>query len=244
MNNTSRTKTIAFLLIAEVLLFTIVEVVGNINGFAPGVDRPLDQFLPAVAQNHPGLIIVFLAYAFSGVVLIPIALLLPRLFSEQDASLQRIGTAFGVVSATLRIISVSRYLFFVPFLADTYVSNPGSHSAVIFAYQANDAFAGTGLGEYLGDGLFLCLWLSIIVFSILRTRRLPAWTGWTGAFVALLLAGVVVFGFFPFGAILTPLSLAALFVWFIALFIVLLRLPAPIRSRGLAERQLQADPIV
>lgn len=236
--NISRTKIIAFLLIAEVLLFTVVEVVGNINGFAPGVDRPLDQFLPAVAQNHLGLIIVYLAYAFSGVVLIPIALLLPRLFSEQDTSLQRIGAAFGVVSATLRVISVSRYLFFVPFLADSYVSNPGSHSSIIFAYQANDAFAGAGLGEYLGDGLFLCLWLSIIVFSILRTRRLPVWTGWIGAFVALLFACVVSFGFFPFAGLLVPLSLAALFIWFIALFIVLLRLPTQSRSYKLVNQQL------
>ncbi len=242
--NTSHTKTIAFLLIAEVLLFVIMEVLGNINGFAPGVDRPLDQYLPAVAQNHSGLIIVFLAYVFSGVVLIPIALLLPRLFSEQDASLQRVGMAFGVVSATLRIISVSRYLFFVPFLADTYVSHPSSHSAVIFAYQANDAFAGSGLGEYLGDGLFLCLWLCIIVFSILRTRRLPAWTGWTGAFVALLLACVVIFGFFPAAALLTPLSLAALVVWFIALFIVLLRLPDQSLSRDLVDRRVQSESII
>jgi hypothetical protein len=242
--NTSQAKTTAFLLIAEVLLFIIMEVVGTMTGFAPGVDRSLDQFLPAVAQNHSGLIIVYLAYVFSGVVLIPIALLLPRLFSEQDSLLQRVGVAFGITSAILRIISVSRYLFFVPFLADTYVSNPSSRSTVIFAYQANDAFAGAGLGEYLGDGLFLCLWLSIIVFSILRTRRLPAWTGWTGAFVAFLLACVVIFSFFPPAALLTPLSLAALVLWFIALFIVLLRLPDQRRFQNLGGKRVQSGSVI
>ena len=213
---------VAWLLLLEVLLFAFVEVIGNINGFAPGVDRPLDQFLPAVAANHLGLVLVYMAYILSGVVLIPLALLFPRLLPDSETPLLRLGATFGVISATLRVLSVSRYLFFVPLLADTYVSgNAATHSAVVFAYQANDAFAGAGLGEYLGDGLFLCLWLGMLAIAFLQAKTLPAWIGWLGGLVALLVATVLVGNFFPQTSLLTPLGLAATLVWFLVLAVVL-----------------------
>jgi len=113
---------------------------------------------------------VYLAYVFASVLLVPIALLLPLLISNgvRETPLLRIGATFGVLSALLRTISVSRYLFFVPLLADTYVnSNAATRTSLVFAYQANDAFASAGLGEYLGDGLFLGVWLLQLTIAFL-----------------------------------------------------------------------------
>ena len=223
MTSKSLARTTAFLIGLEILLFLSTVIIGNITGFSPGNDRPLSEILPTIAKNHAGSISVYLAYVSAGIVLIPISILLPRLLATPLTPLLQVGMVMGILSAALRIISVSRYLFFVPYLADTFVNSPTQQQQVQFAYQANDAFAGTGLGEYLGDGLLLGLWLLLLAIAIVQTRRIPAWMGWSGGVVALGLLSECVFAFIPGMGSVIVLSLTLAYFWLIPLGIVVAR---------------------
>jgi hypothetical protein len=90
----------------------------------------------------------------------------------------------GATSVLLSLIGFLRWVFVVPPLARSYITNDSAtRSAVDAAWTAQHQFGGALLGEHLGQLLALG-WSATLSLIILRTRVLPRWLGATGLVVS------------------------------------------------------------
>jgi len=182
--------------------------------------------LPLIVQQRGAVAIGHFSYFLSALLLLPIALLLRRVFVQQDGSLLTIATWFGALAAVLKLFGISRWLLLMPALANGYVdpaATPATRDTIAVVYDAFNRYAG-GIGEIGGVMLFAGVWTVLIALVLLRTAWLPRWLGWTGVVAGLvLLAGFAeVFGV-DVGSVYLTVSGFGWQIWLLALAVVLFR---------------------
>lgn len=200
-----------FLLQFLVFLVTVV-VLGSAINWPASLDEPASVVLPLISEQRGPVLLGYSAYMLSALLLIPLAFLTRQVLGGRDHLLLTIAAFVGAASGVLKILGLTRWLFVMPFLSDTYVSpttSEANRATLEIVYNAFTKYGG-GIGENLGVMLFSGGWTVLIAIGILRSRRLPAWAGWFG----LVAAAVTLFGFIEVYGINTgPLLTVSGVIW-------------------------------
>ncbi len=221
------TTTAALLVSQFVLMMVPVVVLGRAINWPASLSEPASVVLPLIVAQRGAVAVGYFSYFLSALLLLPIALLLRRVFAQQDGALLTIATWFGAFAGVLKLFGISRWLLLMPALANSYVdpaATSGTRDTIAVVYDAFNRYAG-GIGENLGVMLFAGVWTVLIALVLLRTARLPRWVGWSGIVAGLvLLAGFAeVFGVDVGGVYLT-VSGFGWQIWLLALAVVVFRL--------------------
>ncbi|WP_341529628.1 DUF4386 domain-containing protein [Nostoc sp. UHCC 0302] len=220
-------KITALFLVLEVILFmTAFRVLSNAVNWPAGLDEPASVVLPLIAKHHSAVIAGYYSYMLSSILLIPLSLLLHRILASGKGLLLTTATMFGVLSGVMKSLGILRWLFLMPFLADTYV-NPGTSATtretIGLIYDAFNLYAGK-IGEHLGTQLLTGLWVGLIAIALLRSRLISRWIGWLGIIVAI---GWLVSLVKDFGISVGPvvfISMTLLNIWYLTLAVGLFKL--------------------
>lgn len=131
-------------------------------------------------QGGPSLIWTWLAFALTGLPLVPAYILTGQLL-EQKSRLVRTATTLGVAGLVVQMIGLLRWTFVVPVLADTFhhAADPATRAAAVVAFKVVHQFGGVLLGEHLGQ-LFTIAWTVLMSLVFIRLRLFPKWVGLLG----------------------------------------------------------------
>lgn len=174
-----------FLFLAATLLFLAAATILSATFDWPDILRePPDVVLPAFVAGGTSLVWTWFAVAWTYAILAVPILLLPAALGRQSGLALKVATYAGAASVLLSLIGFLRWVFVVPPLAAAYV---GGDEAAGSAWMAQHQYGGALLGEHLGQ-LLAIAWSVTVSIVIVRTRVLPAWSGWLG-----LLASAVYF---------------------------------------------------
>jgi hypothetical protein len=217
------------LVVESLLIFIPLVVLGNAINWPQSLGDPADKMLPLLVQNAGAVRFGYLTYLAYSVLFCVVALLVTRVLKEEetDSTWLRIASGFGVASTVARCLGIIRWLVAMPALALLYTNpstSPQIRDAIAVVYRALNDYAGS-VGEVLGVSLFAALWLTIVSVKILQTKILPKWLGFLGLASATLLSFQLaeLFGV-DLGAFIS-VSVSVLHLWFLAVGIVLLRMP-------------------
>lgn len=220
-------KLTALFLVLEVILFmTAFRVLSNAVNWPAGLDEPASVVLPLVAQRQSAVIAGYYSYMLSTILVIPLSLLLHRVLASENGPLLAIATTFGVLSGVMRSLGILRWLFLMPFLANTYVNpetSPATRETIALIYDAFNLYAGK-IGEHLGTQMFTALWVGLIAIVLVRSGLVSRWIGWMGMVVAI---GWLVSLVKDFGIYVGPvvfISMTLLNFWYLTLAVGLFKL--------------------
>lgn len=159
-------RTIAvWLVVSAVLAGVGASVLSARFGWPARLDDGAAVALPAFTAAAGAIRTGFTLELLASLALIPAIMGLGRLIGPAAS----VWTIFGVAGAFAQTLGWVRWPIAVPHLANAYAESPGPVGA---AYDALNAYAGGGLGEYLG-WLFMGIWA--IGVGRLGARLVPGW---------------------------------------------------------------------
>lgn len=214
------------LLLQGLSLFAPMAVLGGAIQWPDSLDFAPAQMLPLLlkeldaVQMGYGLYLGYsLLFLVTGVVTVYLA---ARPGALGVLAFIAIGAA--AASALARAIGILRWLTGSVALAEAHAA-PGLSDegrAAIETMQAAINAWGGAIGEMLGVAAFAAIWAIATSLLILRERQLPAWAGFTGLVVGILVAfpSLELFGVTPPVSIVVSTTVIQL--WFIALGVLFL----------------------
>lgn len=214
------------LLLAQFAIFLIpVIVLGNAINWPASLGEPASVVLPLITEQSGAVTLGYFSYMISAFLIIPISVLLYRIFREHAPTLIGISTVMGLISGVMKILGIVRWLVVMPTIAAIYLepsASAATRDAAAVAFEAFNEYAG-GVGELLGVAFFSGLWTSFVAVAILRTGVLPRWIGWFG----LIAAFVVIYPFasvfgIEMGTVILVGSVTLWQLWMITTGVVLL----------------------
>jgi hypothetical protein len=149
--------------------------------------QPPGEILEAFDNGGPALILAWACFALMALLLAPLAIAVARV-TAAPAGITALGVAAGVTQA----IGMAHWVYVVPGLSDSWQAADGGGRAGIEAiFMTLNQFAGTGIGEAIGQTL-AGFWLIGVASSQRRDPRYGAALAWLGiAGGAILLLGLV-----------------------------------------------------
>jgi hypothetical protein len=144
--------------------------------------QPPENALRLYQQNQSLIRPAYYLFALTGVLMIPISLLLHRILSIKNSMLLTTATTFGVITGIVQVLGFIRWVFLAPFLVNTYFapkSSQATKDAVLVMQEGFNRYAGVAVGEHLG-WLFTGVWLVLLGIFIIqnRARVLKPWMGY------------------------------------------------------------------
>jgi Domain of unknown function (DUF4386) len=187
MNESLYRRLTGFLLVLGALLINIPYGLLIATFDYPDILRaPSATILREFHAGGNGLILTWLAFAWSGLPILLAVGLLPRMLDTRQAPFLGAATAIGVTAMVVQLVGLLRWVFVVPILARI-VADPASdgatQAAAEVAFQVVHQYGGVVLGEHLGYA-FTCLWMALVSLALLRTAAFPRWLGWLGLLAA------------------------------------------------------------
>jgi hypothetical protein len=90
-------------------------------------------------------------------------------------------TTIGVISGTVQIIALLRWVFVVPVIAGSYItaSDAATKAAAISSFETIHQFGGVLLGEHIGQ-LFTIIWTIMISYAFMKLKIFSTWLSWLG----------------------------------------------------------------
>jgi hypothetical protein len=169
------------LLVGAPLAFAAAtSVLSATFGWPDILREPAGVVLAAADEGGAALVRTWFATAWTHALLGVPLLLLPAALGRRDDPVLRAATAVGAASVLLSLIGFLRWVFVVPPLAHAWAGGDGGvRIATEAAWVAQHQFGGALLGEHLGQVLAIG-WSVTVSLALLRSRVLPAWTGWAG----------------------------------------------------------------
>src|ERR1700752_258033 len=131
-------KGTGFSLIILPIAFNVVFFLLQRNFECPDILRkPTDYILSRFNAGSKRLIMTWYAFAFTGVLFIPVAFLVHRTLASDTTPYMPLATAIGVLAGVFQCLGLIRWPFLVPYLARTYYESGSSQAtkdsiAVIF----------------------------------------------------------------------------------------------------------------
>jgi Domain of unknown function (DUF4386) len=192
------------LFIAMFIMLNVANSILAANFDFPDILRqPPKNALTLYQQNQALIRPAYYIFALTGVLMIPISLLLHRILSDKNPMLLTLATTFGVITGIVQVLGFIRWVFLAPFLVSTYF-DPGSSQAtkdaVLVMQEAFNRYAGVAVGEHLG-WLFTGTWLVLLGIFIAqnRARVLKPWMGYAilSLGLMLLVSSAEQFGYAP-----------------------------------------------
>jgi hypothetical protein len=188
--------------------------------------KPTEYILTKFQAGGRRLVVLWYAFGFTGILLIPAALLVPHLLAPGAPVFIAVTSVVGALAALVQILGLIRWPFVVPHLARAYTDPSASQAtrdAVGVVFQALHRYAGVAIGEHLGY-LFTSAWTILISSCLLRTLGFPVWLGWVGlvSAVGILIGTLEEAGLKAAGAV-NALSYILWSIWMILTGVFILR---------------------
>lgn len=163
-------RTSGFLFIIGAILVFIPYTILTISFDYPDVLRsPAGVILEAFHRGGTSLVLVWLAFALSGIPLVIAFSRIGEFASGKQAGIKWI-TTLGIAGGVAQIIGLMRWVFVVPVLARNFANSQSvaERSSIEISFITIHQFGGVLLGEYLGQ-LLTVIWtaaMSIVLFRL------------------------------------------------------------------------------
>jgi hypothetical protein len=148
--------------------FTAIFVaLGMVFNYPDILAAPTDEVLRRFVAEGDGLVALWYGFMLTAVLLVPVAVLLPRALGIGGA-LGAVAVAVGVLAAAVQFVGLARWPFLVPYLAETYLDPQASlatRDAAAVSFRAFHDYAGGAIGEHLGY-LFTAAWTLLIAAGL------------------------------------------------------------------------------
>ena len=219
--------TVVLLVLEPLLMYAAFFVLNGAINWPASLGEPARVNLPLILEQRGAVVIGYGAYLAYSLLILPLSMMLYFVLKERKSSpLLAVAAGFGIVSALARALGISRWLFLMPVLAQTYVvsgTDEATRHTIEVVYNAFNEYAG-GVGELLGVTLTGAAWVGLTSIALLRSQRFPNWLGILGFLAAiLLLPGLASVAGIEVGALFAVIGGNVLLVWMFALAIVLVR---------------------
>lgn len=126
--------------------------------------KPTDYIFQKFSAGGSRLIGLWYAFMLTGLLFIPIALLVQNVFAAQRPFLAGISGIIGVLAGLVQAFGLIRWTFLVPVLARRY-NDPSTSStakeAIGVVFEAFHNYAGVAIGEHLGY-IFTSAWTIVV----------------------------------------------------------------------------------
>ncbi len=213
------------LLVEFVLLMVCVAVLSAVFKFPAILREPADTALRLFNENSTTIRVAYYLFAMTGVLMIPLSLLLQKVLERKSSVFLNVATAFGATAGVVQFLGFIRWPIMTPYLADTYL-NPASSAttreAVAVTYEAFNRYAGMSVGENLGY-VFTAIWIIMLSVVMLQSGLFKTWLGWLGVAtgVGLLISSLEQFGLGQIFATLNTISYTVMSLWLVAIAVSL-----------------------
>ena len=210
------------LIVAPVSFNLLFIALGRVFDYPDILRRPIDEILRRFAAGGRRLVVLWYAFALTGVLFVPLALIIGEL-TAGDA-LGRASVPFGLIAGVVQVVGLFRWSFLVPYLARAY-GDPGasqaSREAITVTFEAAHRFLGMAIGEHLGY-FFTAVWSILVALALEGSGLVPDVLALAGLVpAAAILVGLLEpAGWRPAGPI-TAIGYLAWSVWMTALGIAL-----------------------
>jgi hypothetical protein len=137
--------------------------------------QPPDVILSAFANGGPALILAWAFFALAALLLAPLAVAVSRVTTAPSGV-----AALGVAAGLAQAVALSRWVYVVPGLADSWeAADDTSRAGIEALFMTLHQFAGVGMGEAVGQTL-TGFWLIGVAASQHRHPRYGRLLGWLG----------------------------------------------------------------
>jgi Domain of unknown function (DUF4386) len=192
------------LFIAMFIMLNVANSILATNFDFPDILRqPPKNALTLYQKNQALIRPAYYIFALTGVLMIPISLLLHRILSNKNPMLLTVATTFGIITGIVQVLGFIRWVFLAPFLVSTYFdpnSSQATKDAVLVMQEAFNRYAGVAVGEHLG-WLFTGIWLVLLGIFIAQNHAniLKPWMGYAIVSLGLmiLVSSAEQFGYAP-----------------------------------------------
>jgi hypothetical protein len=193
--------------------------------------RPTSEVLARFRDGGTGLLLLWWAFAFTAVLLAPLAVLLAAALAGANSAVVAVAATAGVLAGVVQSLGLIRWPFMVPYLAradaDPDIS-PARREAIDVVFQAFHRYLGVAVGEHLGY-LFTGVWSVLTGFALIQATNTPGWLGVAGIVIGTLLmtcsfefVGVFEEQGWKLAGSVTPIAYIAWSVWLVATGVTLL----------------------
>ena len=218
-------KLTGLLLIILPVAFNLVFFLLQRNFEYPDILRkPTDYILSRFNEGGKRLIMTWYAFAFTGVLFLPVAFLVHQTFASETTPYMPFATTIGVLAGLVQCLGLIRWTFLVPYLAKTYFEPEATQvtrDSIVVVFQAFHRYAGVAIGEHLGY-LFTSIWTAFIALAVTQSPLFSPWLGWIGLVPAIgIFIGVFEESGFKAAGAITAISYILWSLWLIALGIIL-----------------------
>lgn len=190
MNRPNVTRWIGGALILFAIAFNLPYVWLAANFDYPAIlRRPPGEVLEAFAAGGAPLIFAWAAFALAALLFAPIAVAVSAVMRTSGRSSSAIA-ALGVAAGVTQAMGLSRWIYAVPLLADTWrgTTDPLLRASTETAFTLLHQFAGVGVGEAIGQSL-TAFWMIGVAAQQLGHPRFGRWIaglGFTGGVILIL----------------------------------------------------------
>jgi len=144
--------------------------------------KPTDYILSQFNTGGRRLILTWYSFALTGLLFIPIAILVNQVLAEPGMPYMAVAAIVGVLAGLVQFFGLIRWTFLVPYLAKTYFepdTSQATRDSISIVFQAFHRFAGMAIGEHLGY-LLTSIWTALIALAITQSSQFNSWLGWLG----------------------------------------------------------------
>jgi hypothetical protein len=192
------------LFIAMFIMLNVANSILASNFDFPDILRQPPENALTLYQKNQGVIRpAYYLFTLTGILMIPISLLLHRILSSKNPMLLTTATTFGVITGIVQMLGFIRWVFLAPFLVNTYFdpsSSQATKDAVLVMQEAFNRYAGVAVGEHLG-WVFTGTWLLLLGIFIAQNRAnvLKPWMGYAIVSLGLMMwvGSIEQFGYEP-----------------------------------------------
>ena len=222
----SLSKLTGLLLILLPVAFNVVFFLLQRNFEYPDILRkPTDYILRRFNEGGTRLIATWYAFAFTGVLFIPVAILVHQTLASEGTTYMLLATTIGVLAGLVQFFGLIRWTFLVPYLAKTYFepdATQATRDGIAVVFQAFHRYAGVAIGEHLGY-LLTSIWTALIALAITQSSLFSTWLGWIGFLPAIgIFIGLFEEAGFKAAGAINAISYILWSLWLIIVGIVLL----------------------
>ncbi len=179
--------------LAEQLIFLMAfYTLGTSINWPESLGQPADVVFPLIVEQSPSVFGGYYLYMLSSIMLIPMAIFFKGALKDSDdkilSAFLNLVVALGIVSASMKVLGIMRWLFAMPMLANVYLDPDSSEAlrqAAVMNYDLLNAYAGK-LGEHVGVQLITTFLFGSMAVALIRSTKVSSLWGWVALPIALL----------------------------------------------------------
>jgi hypothetical protein len=134
-----------------------------------------------------GLILTWLAFAWTGLPILAAIVLLRKLLEREDTPYLGMATVAGIIGGIAQMVGLLRWAFVVPGLAAAYAdpaSSAAAKESAVIAFQTIHQYGGVVLGEHIGQS-FTIFWMLLVSMAMFKSSLFKPWLAWLGILASL-----------------------------------------------------------